>query len=82
MSDFVKEKIILPTHELYEVEPSIFYDMSYPDALKLKIELAKKLIAKLNKEHYLKRDSNKITKALSAIKFNETLLKEMGVALK
>lgn len=79
MDNFVKEKKILPTHELYGVDPSIFYDMLYPDVLNLKIKLANTLIKKLNKKHYMKRDFSKINKALSAIKFNEDLLKEMGI---
>ena len=76
--NYVSEKRIVPTHELYGVSPAIFKDMNYVDVLELKIKAAGKVVTNELKVHYMQRDSEKITKALDAIKFNELLLKEMG----
>jgi len=77
--NFVSNKKIMPTHDLYGVSPSIFKDMSYVDVLQLKIEAARKVVKKELEVHYMKRDSIKISKALDAEKFNYQLLKEMGL---
>ena len=76
--NYVQEKRIVPTHELYGVSPSIFKEMNYVDVLELKIKAAGEVVRVEQTVHYMQRDSTKIMKALDAIKFNEQLLKEMG----
>ena len=77
--NFVIDKKIMPTHELYGVSPSIFKEMSYVEVLQLKIDAARKVVKKELDVHYMKRDSIIIAKALDAEKFNDQLLKEMGL---
>jgi len=81
MDGFVQTKAIVPTHDLYGINPQIFYDMPYQDVLALKIKKSTEIIKKCHNQHYLKRDSQKLNKALSTIKFNEGLLNEMGISL-
>ena len=81
MDGFVQQKTLIPTHELYNVPGDIFLDMKYQDALALKIKLATKVIKDENKVHYMTRDSGIINRALSSIKHNEAMLKEMGLAV-
>jgi hypothetical protein len=69
---------------LYGVNPAIFEQMLYPDALIKRKELAKKMVKKLltkqgevtNFEEYKKIELH-IKHCISAIKFNEGLLNEL-----
>jgi len=61
----------------YDIENSnILKDMLYKDALYYKIEKAKKQLKKLQEVHYMDRDDYRINDILSAIEFNQKLLKE------
>jgi hypothetical protein len=62
---------------LYDSDLTELKNMKYIDALKYKIGLARNVIYDLNCAHYMKRDSIRINDCLSAIKFNETLIKEI-----
>ena len=79
MDNFVRNKTLVPTNELYGVPGDIFLGMKYQDALALKIKLAKKVIRVENRTNYILRDSLIINRAISSIKHNESLLKEMGL---
>ncbi len=54
-----------------------FSKLPYKEVLESKISLTNLLIEELLKEHYLERDSQRINDCISAIKFNEELLKEI-----
>ena len=61
---------------LYGVEKAMWHGMTYDEAIKHKIELARQLIQSLNKVKMMNRDIVRITRATQAIEFNEKLLKE------
>jgi len=81
MDNFVQTKSVVPTHDLYNVSPKMFIDMKYQDVLALKIKSARLVIKNVLNQHHMVRDSQKMNKALSALKFNEELLNEMGISL-
>jgi len=78
--NFIKNKKIIPTHELYGIDPRCFIKMNYVDVLLLKIDLGNKVVNEILKVNYMKRDTIKMHKVLDAIKFNEELLKEIGLS--
>ena len=65
------------TPYLYGVEPSSFASLPYRQALQFKVDAARKLIIKLLKPHYLKRDDYRLNSVISAQKFNQKLLEEL-----
>lgn len=68
---------ITTTEYLYGISPTTLIDMKYLQAIKIKLKLAKMLIADLYQPHYSKRDEERITKVGKAISYNEELLKEL-----
>jgi len=78
--NFIKNKKIVPTHELYGIDPRRFINMNYVDVLLLKIKLGNKAVEEILKVNYMERDTIKMNKVLNAIKFNEELLKEIGLS--
>ena len=71
------------TERLYGigVDTHVWKYLSYPSALKLKAKLAYERIGVLNQSHYMDKDSANITDCVNAQKFNEKLLKEMGITI-
>lgn len=65
------------TFYLYGIEPERLMQLSYFEAITLKHELAKELIAELYEEPMNNRDEERIMKVHKAIKFNQDLLKEL-----
>ena len=65
------------TMYLYNIEAECFKDMSYCDAIELKISSAKKLIDDLVSVNHYARDDQRIKDILKAIKFNKDLLLEI-----
>lgn len=65
------------TYYLYELDPKLLIDLYYVEALKLKIDSAKKLLKVLFEPHYMDRDNTRINAVYKAIKFNEALLEEL-----
>jgi len=67
------------TQYLYgtDVDPSEWAAMTYPEALQYKAKLAYDRITVLQATNLMERDSNNINACVTAIKFNEALLKEM-----
>ena len=76
----VNEKQIQPTKYLYDISPDKFIVLPYIDALKVKIDAAKVLLHKLVHDecNWADRDNERINRVISAIKFNEYLLKELN----
>ena len=80
MDNITKDfKKIKETYDLYGVDAKIFINMKYVDVIRLKIKLCNNLINQLLDQHYLYRDNKKLHESLNAKKFNELLLKEMGL---
>lgn len=67
------------TEYLYGVAAQEFSQLSYIEALHYRIKSAQALVTELLIPPYTERDQVRLTDALKAIKFNEDLLKEMGV---
>lgn len=66
------------TKYLYDIEPKVLSSMTYPEAIKLKIESARRLLKDtLLVPHYTQRDTTRINSVYKAIKFNESLLDEL-----
>lgn len=63
---------------LYNLDPHVLADMPYKKALEYKIEAASILVSELLVPHYTVRDYVRITDVFNAIKFNESLLKELS----
>ena len=61
---------------LYGASALEWFYLSYPAALRKKIELANALIDELQKVHWKERDFQRVADIVNAIKFNEMLLKE------
>ena len=62
---------------LYNIEAECFKDMSYCDAIQLKIDSAKKLLDELVAVNHYARDDTRVKDILKAIKFNKDLLLEI-----
>lgn len=67
------------TKELFDIDPTIFKQMSYPNVLLLKRKQSILLLKKELKIHYLKRDYHRINKLSKAIKNMDRLLIEIDV---
>jgi len=61
---------------LYGVKEATWKDLSYIEALNIKISMAKNLLIELNKVHYMESDDVRIKDIALAIEFNEGLLNE------
>ena len=65
------------TYYLYDLDPKLLINLSYVEAINLKIDSAKKLIKVLFEPSYMYRDNSRINDVYKAIKFNEDLLEEL-----
>ena len=65
------------TYYLYDLDPKLLINLSYVEAINLKIDSAKKLIKVLFEPSYMDRDNNRINDVNKAIKFNQALLEEL-----
>ena len=65
------------TEYLYGIKPFGFSSMQYKEALEFRVANAKLLLARLLAPHYTERDDERINAVFKAIKFNESLLKEL-----
>lgn len=66
------------TMYLYNLTPKTLLEMSYKEAIELKIESARDLLKhQLLRPHFTKRDTTRIAAVYKAIKFNESLLDEL-----
>lgn len=66
------------TMYLYNLDPHVLADMPYKQALEHKIEAASILVSELLVPHYTVRDYVRVADVFNAIKFNESLLKELS----
>ncbi len=65
------------TYYLYDLDPKLLINLSYVEAINLKIDSAKKLIKVLFEPNYMNRDNNRVNDVYKAIKFNQALLEEL-----
>ena len=65
------------TYYLYDLDPKLLINLSYVEAINLKIDSAKKLIKVLFEPSYMDRDNTRINDVNKAIKFNQALLEEL-----
>ncbi len=65
------------TYYLYALDPKLLINLSYVEAINLKIDSAKKLIKVLFEPGYMDRDNTRINDVYKAIKFNQALLEEL-----
>lgn len=65
------------TYYLYDLDPKLLINLSYVEAINLKIDSAKKLIKVLFEPSYMNRDNARINDVYKAIKFNQALLEEL-----
>ena len=65
------------TYYLYDLDPKLLINLSYVEAINLKIDSAKKLIKVLFEPSYMARDNTRINDVNKAIKFNQALLEEL-----
>ena len=65
------------TYYLYDLDPKLLVNLSYVEAINLKIDSAKKLIKVLFEPSYMNRDNARINDVYKAIKFNQALLEEL-----
>ena len=65
------------TYYLYDLDPKSLINLSYVEAINLKIDSAKKLIKVLFEPNYMNRDNTRINDVYKAIKFNQALLEEL-----
>lgn len=65
------------TYYLYDLDPKTLINLSYVEAINLKIDSAKKLIKVLFEPSYMERDNTRINDVNKAIKFNQALLEEL-----
>ena len=65
------------TYYLYDLDPKLLINLSYVEAINLKIDSAKKLIKVLFEPSYRNRDNTRINAVYKAIKFNQALLEEL-----
>ena len=65
------------TTYLYNINPIVLADMPYQQALEYKITAANTLLAELLIPHYTVRDYVRISDINQAVKFNESLIKEL-----
>ena len=65
------------TYYLYDLDPKLLVNLSYVEAINLKIDSAKKLIKVLFEPNFMDRDNTRINDVYKAIKFNQALLEEL-----
>ena len=65
------------TYYLYDLDPKLLINLSYVEAINLKIDSAKKLIKVLFEPNFMDRDNSRINDVYKAIKFNQALLEEL-----
>ena len=65
------------TYYLYELDPKLLINLSYVEAINLKIDSAKKLIKVLFEPNFMDRNNTRINAVYKAIKFNQALLEEL-----
>lgn len=65
------------TYYLYDLDPKLLINLSYVEAINLKIDSAKKLIKVLFEPSYMDRENTRINDVNKAIKFNQALLEEL-----
>ena len=65
------------TYYLYDLDPKLLINLSYVEAINLKIDSAKKLIKVLFEPSYMDRNNPRINDVYKAIKFNQALLEEL-----
>ena len=65
------------TYYLYDLDPKLLINLSYVEAINLKIDSAKKLIKVLFEPSYMDRNNPRINDVNKAIKFNQALLEEL-----
>ena len=69
---------IKPTEYLYGVEPHVFSELPYADALHVKCILADELLHELLELPLESRDLKRITDVFDSVRFNKKLLEEIG----
>lgn len=65
------------TYYLYDLDPKLLINLSYVEAINLKIDSAKKLIKVLFEPNFMDRNNTRINAVYKAIKFNQALLEEL-----
>ena len=65
------------TYYLYDLDPKLLINLSYVEAINLKIDSAKKLIRVLFESNFMDRNNTRINAVYKAIKFNQALLEEL-----
>ena len=65
------------TYYLYDLDPKLLINLSYVEAINLKIDSAKKLIKVLFEPNFMNRNNTRINAVYKAIKFNQALLEEL-----
>ena len=65
------------TYYLYDLDPKLLINLSYVEAINLKIDSAKKLIKVLFEPSFMDRNNPRINDVCKAIKFNQALLEEL-----
>lgn len=65
------------TYYLYDLDPKLLINLSYVEAINLKIDSAKKLIKVLFEQNFMDRNNTRINAVYKAIKFNQALLEEL-----
>ena len=65
------------TYYLYDLDPKLLVNLSYVEAINLKIDSAKKLIKVLFEQSFMDRDNSRINDVYKSIKFNQALLEEL-----
>ena len=65
------------TYYLYDLDPKLLINLSYVEAINLKIDSAKKLIKVLFEQSFMDRDNSRINDVYKSIKFNQALLEEL-----
>ncbi len=68
------------TEYLYGVPPHTFSDLPYKTALSVKMDCAKRLLKLLQSLPIQHRDLHRIADVYDAIRFNRSLLEEIGEA--
>ena len=65
------------TYYLYDLDPKLLINLSYVEAINLKIDSAKKLIKVLFEPNFMDRNNTRINDVYKAIKFNQALFEEL-----
>ena len=71
--------VVKDCYYYYGVYPEDFKDKIYHEALKFKINSAKKLVKLILKDNVMDCDRHRLNDVLNAIKFNKKLLNEIGM---